>query len=66
MRLGRSPSVTCGSPSIEMPVAFGQTRPAVRLPVLVMVTGDVRWLSARLIPLAVSEDLFAGCSSCSS
>jgi transposase len=37
-------------PAITLPVGFGQTRPATRLPVLVMVTGYARWLSARLIP----------------
>jgi transposase len=47
-------------PAIEVPVGFGQTRPASRLPVLVMVTGYARWLSARLIPSRVAEDLFAG------
>jgi DNA replication protein DnaC len=41
-------------------VGFGQTRTATRLPVLVMVTGYARWLSARLIPSRVAEDLFAG------
>jgi transposase len=39
---------------------FGQTRTATRLPVLVMVTGDARWLAARLLPSRVAEDLFAG------
>ena len=47
-------------PDIEVPVGFGQTRPASRLPVLVMVTGYARWLSARLLPSRVAEDLFAG------
>jgi transposase len=47
-------------PAITLPVGFGQTRPATRLPVLVMVTGYARWLSARLIPSRVAEDLFAG------
>ena len=37
-------------PAITLPVGFGQTRTATRLPVLVMVTGYARWLSARLIP----------------
>jgi transposase len=41
-------------------LGFGQTRPAARLPVLVMVTGYARWLAARLIPSRVAEDLFAG------
>jgi transposase len=47
-------------PAITVPVGFGQTRSATRLPVLVMVTGYARWLSARLIPSRVAEDLFAG------
>jgi transposase len=47
-------------PEIELPVGFGQTRSATRLPVLVMVTGYARWLSARLIPSRTAEDLFAG------
>jgi transposase len=47
-------------PAITLPVGFGQTRTATRLPVLVMVTGYARWLSARLLPSRVAEDLFAG------
>jgi transposase len=47
-------------PAITLPVGFGQTRSAARLPVLVMVTGYARWLSARLIPSRTAEDLFAG------
>jgi transposase len=47
-------------PAITLPVGFGQTRSATRLPVLVMVTGYARWLAARLIPSRVAEDLFAG------
>jgi transposase len=47
-------------PAITLPVGFGQTRSASRLPVLVMVTGYARWLSARLIPSRVAEDLLAG------
>jgi transposase len=47
-------------PDIMLPVGFGQTRSATRLPVLVMVTGYARWLTARLIPSRVAEDLFAG------
>jgi transposase len=48
-------------PDITLPVGFGQTRTATRLPVLVMVTGYARWLAARLLPSRVAEDLFAGC-----
>jgi transposase len=47
-------------PAAEVPVGFGQARSASRLPVLVMVTGYARWLSARLIPSRAAEDLFAG------
>ncbi|MHA6779845.1 IS21 family transposase [Pseudonocardia saturnea] len=47
-------------PDIEVPVGFGQTRTASRLPVLVMVCGYSRWLSALLIPSRSAEDLFAG------
>jgi transposase len=47
-------------PAITLPVGFGQTRTATRLPVLVMVTGYARWLAAQLIPSRVAEDLFAG------
>jgi transposase len=47
-------------PPVALPVGFGQTRTATRLPVLVMVSGYSRWLSARLIPSRCAEDLFAG------
>jgi transposase len=49
-------------PDITLPVGFGQTRTATRLPVLVMVMvcGYSRWLSAVLIPSRSAEDLFAG------
>jgi transposase len=47
-------------PAVEVPVGFGQTRTATRLPVLVMVTGYARWLAARLIPSRAAEDLFCG------
>lgn len=47
-------------PAIEVPVGFGQPRTAKALPVLTMVTGYSRWLSALLIPSRCSEDLFAG------
>ncbi len=47
-------------PDIELPVGFGQVRTAMQLPVLVMVTGYSRWLSATLIPTRQSPDLFAG------
>ena len=47
-------------PDIALPVGFGQVRTATRLPVLTMVTGYSRWLSAVLIPSRQAEDLFAG------
>jgi transposase len=47
-------------PPIELPVGFGQTRTPAQLPVLTMVTGYSRWLTARLIPTRRAEDLFAG------
>ncbi len=47
-------------PAIEVPVGFGQSRTARHLPVLTMITGYARWLSAVLIPSRRAEDLFAG------
>lgn len=47
-------------PPIELPVGFGQTRRPAQLPVLTMVTGYSRWLSAMLIPTRKAEDLFEG------
>lgn len=47
-------------PDIEVPVGFGQSRTAKLLPVLTMVLGYSRWLSALLIPSRSAEDLFAG------
>lgn len=47
-------------PDITLPVGFGQARTAKRLPVLTMVTGYSRWLSAVLVPSRQAEDLFAG------
>ena len=47
-------------PPIELPVGFGQIRTAKQLPVLTMITGYSRWLSATLIPSRSAEDLFAG------
>jgi transposase len=47
-------------PDIELPVGFGQVRTAMQLPVLTMVTGYARWLSALLIPTRTAEDLFCG------
>ena len=47
-------------PDIELPVGFGQTRTAARLPVLTMVTGYARWSAALLIPTRMAEDLYSG------
>ena len=47
-------------PPIRLPVGFGQIRRPTQLPVLTMVTGYSRWLSAVLIPTRSSPDLFAG------
>jgi transposase len=47
-------------PPITLPVGFGQARTATQLPVLTMVCGYSRFLSAVLIPTRRSEDLFAG------
>ena len=47
-------------PPIKLPVGFGQTRHPTQLPVLTMVTGYSRWLSAVLVPTRAAEDLFAG------
>jgi transposase len=47
-------------PPATVPVGYGQTRSPMQLPVLSMVCGYSRWLSAILIPSRRSEDLFAG------
>ena len=47
-------------PDIELPVGCGQVRTATQLPVLTMITGYSRWLSAVLIPTRTAEDLFTG------
>jgi transposase len=47
-------------PPVKLPVGFGQVRRPAQVPVLTMVTGYSRWLSAVLIPSRRSEDLFAG------
>jgi transposase len=47
-------------PPIMLPVGCGQTRKPTQLPVLTMVTGYSRWLSALLIPTRTAADLFAG------
>jgi O-antigen/teichoic acid export membrane protein len=47
-------------PPIEVPVGFGQVRSAMQLPVLTVITGYSRWISAILIPSTHDEDLSAG------
>ncbi len=47
-------------PDVTIPVGFGQVRTAKQLPVLTMVSGYARWLSALLIPSRAAQDLFAG------
>src|ERR1700758_1954479 len=47
-------------PPTTVPVGYGHTRTTTPLPVLTMVLGYSRWLSALLIPPRRSEDLFAG------
>jgi hypothetical protein len=47
-------------PPATVPVGYGQTRTPTQLPVLTMVCGYSRWLSAILIPTRRAEDLFAG------
>jgi transposase len=47
-------------PPIRLPVGFGQVRKPAQLPVLTMIAGYSRWLSAGLIPSRRAEDLFAG------
>ena len=47
-------------PPVRIPVRFGQVRAAKQLPVLTMVTGYSRWLSALLVPSRHGQDLFAG------
>jgi transposase len=47
-------------PDIVLPVGCGQMRTAKQLPVLTMICGYSRWLSAMLIPTRTAQDLFAG------
>jgi transposase len=47
-------------PAVRIPAGFGQERGATRLPVLTMVSGYSRWLSAVLVPSRHAADLFAG------
>jgi transposase len=47
-------------PPVQLPAGSGLVRRPAQLPVLTMVTGYSRWLSAVLIPTRRAEDLFAG------
>jgi transposase len=47
-------------PPVTVPAGCGQQRSATRLPVLTMVSGYSRWLSAVLVPSRHAQDLFAG------
>lgn len=47
-------------PPAEIPVGFGQIRSARHLPVLTMITGYSRWLSAILIHSTQSQDVLEG------
>lgn len=47
-------------PPVQLPVGLGQVRKPPQLPVLTMIAGYSRWLSAVLIPSRRAEDLFAG------
>jgi hypothetical protein len=47
-------------PAVTVPAGFGQQRGPAQLPVLTMVSGYSRWLSAVLVPSRHAADLFAG------
>jgi transposase len=47
-------------PPVSIPAGCGQVRRPAQLPVLTMITGYARWLSAVLVPARKAEDLFAG------
>lgn len=47
-------------PTIELPVGYGQSRTAKRLPMMTTVTGYSRWSGGVLIPSRETEDLYAG------
>jgi O-antigen/teichoic acid export membrane protein len=47
-------------PPIELPVGFGQVRSARQLPVLTVITGHSRWLSAILLPSRHDNDVLSG------
>jgi O-antigen/teichoic acid export membrane protein len=47
-------------PPVEIPVGFGQTRSARQLPVLTLITGHSRWLSAVLAHSTCAQDTIEG------
>jgi transposase len=47
-------------PPVSIPAGCGLVRRPAQLPVLTMITGYARWLSAVLVPSRKAEDLFAG------
>ena len=47
-------------PPVTVPAGCGQVRRPAQLPVLTMITGYARWLSALLVPTRHAQDLFAG------
>jgi O-antigen/teichoic acid export membrane protein len=47
-------------PPVEIPVGFDQSRSARELPVLTLIIGYSRWLSAMLIPTTYAQDMLAG------
>jgi len=46
-------------PDVDIPLGAGQNGRG-KVPVIVMVSGYSRWISARMIPSRMTEDLFAG------
>jgi O-antigen/teichoic acid export membrane protein len=59
-RIGETAQCGLWFPPTEIPVGLGQTRSAQQLPVLTMITGYSRWLTALLIPSGHENDLFSG------
>ena len=47
-------------PPVEIPVGYGQTRTAKRLPVMTCASGYSRWSGGVLIPSREAQDLYAG------
>lgn len=47
-------------PDVVVAVGYGQVRTVTKLPVLTMVCGYSRWISAVLIPAGAAEDFYVG------